>query len=194
MKRAALLLAFVACGEDRARPSIRLDRPVAEWRLSRGEWERTIVEPYVRYYEEYARAFEAAAPALEAQRVASRAKPKTVVTSRQHYAGDPDLTRGQARTRWALPVQFPALVAQLDGVPIDAVFVQFGNSYQAIVGIDQLVIDKTRALDEKCARYLETLGSKPCQVVGWAIADAALRADAARLQHACSLATTQCAQ
>jgi hypothetical protein len=82
----------------------------------------------------------------------------------------------------------------LDGVPIDAVFVRVGTRYKAIVGIDSIVIDRARALDASCATYLETLGTKMCQTVGWEIADAALRADKPRLAHACSLAKGQCAR
>ena len=97
-----------------------------------------------------------------------------------------------SRTRWALPVQAPADVVDLDGAPIDAVFVRVGDRYKAIVGVDQIVVDRARGLGERCAPYLETLGSKACQEVGWEIADAALRADRNRFVHACSLAAAQC--
>lgn len=153
-----------------------------------------VVEPYRGVFDDYARAFDAAAPAITAQIEASNAKARSMVMTRQHYAGDPALTRGQARARWALPVQAPAQVAVLDGAPIDAVFVRAGDRYKAIVGIDQIIIDRTRALDAACAQLLVARGSKTCQEVGWEIAEAALREDRQRLAHACSLAQTQCAR
>lgn len=194
MTRAALLLAVCACGSS-PEPTVSsvLSRPVVEWKLARAEWNKIIVAPYTQLYDDYARAFDASVPALEASLTATKSKGERTLTSRPHYAGDPELTRGQARTRWALPVQYPALVAKLGDAPIDAVFVRVGNVYKAIVGIDTIVVEKTRALDASCAHYLETLGTKACQTIAWAIADAALRGDRARLSHSCSLATSQCA-
>lgn len=196
MNRAALLLALAACGTRDAGPSLSdaLHGPVAAMKLTRAEWTKVVVEPYRDAYDDYARAFDAAAPALEARLAASKANATPAISSRQHYAGDPDLTRGQARARWALPVQAPARVVVLDDVMLDAVFVNASGRYKAIVGVDQIVVDRTRALDDGCARYLETLGSKQCQIIGWAIADAAMRADRAKLRHACSLAVSQCAE
>lgn len=196
MKRAALVAGFVACAAFAAcgapEPSIDLDRPAA-WKLAREEWIQVVTDPFRGAYDDYVRAFDATLPALDAQIRAARADGGSRLASRPHYAGDPELTRGQARARWALPVQAPARVATLDGAPLDAVFVRIGDDYKALVGIDAIVIDKTRALDASCARYLEALGSKLCQTMGWEIADAALRADKPRLAHACSLAKGQCA-
>ena len=190
--RFALVLLLAACTGRSEPPSITdaLHRRVGELKLTRAEWTSVVVEPYRDTYDDYARAFDAAAPTIAAQIEASTKS--SAITTRQHYAGDPKLTRGQARTRWALPVQAPADVVDLDGAPIDAVFVRVGDRYKAIVGVDQIVVDRARGLDERCASYLETLGSKACQEVGWEIADAALRADRNRFVHACSLAAAQC--
>jgi hypothetical protein len=190
--RIALLVVIAACGaEPLGEPSIDLDSPGA-WKLAREEWIKVVTDPFRGAYDDYVRAFDAALPAFEAQIREARADGRSRIMSKQHYAGDPDLTRGQARARWALPVQAPARVAVLDDATLDAVFVRVGDRYKAIVGVDRIVIDKTRALDESCARYLETLGSKMCQTIGWEIADAALRADKPRLAHGCSLAKGQC--
>ena len=191
MRIALVLIVVAACGNRDASPSISdaLHRPIAEMKLTEHQWGKLVVEPYREAYDDYARAFDAAAPAIAAQ----IQNAKTIV-GRSHYAGDPKLTRGQARARWALPVQFPAQVATLDGAELDAVFVSVGDSYKAIVGVDHIVVDRTRALDATCAPLLEELGAKACQEVGWEIADAALRGDKARLAHACSLARTQCAR
>ncbi len=188
--RVALLL-VAACGAQVGEPAIDLDA-VGQWKLARDEWIKVVTDPFRDAYADYVRAFDAARPAFEAQIREARARGTNSIVSKQHYAGDPELTRGQARTRWALPVQAPARVVTLDGEPLDAVFVRVGDRYRAIVGTDVIVIDKTRALDADCAKYLETLGSKMCQTVGWEIADAALRADKPRLAHACSLAKGQC--
>ncbi|MFN0247357.1 MAG: hypothetical protein ACKV2T_10755 [Kofleriaceae bacterium] len=190
--RHALVLIVAACGEAmRGEPSIDLDQPAA-WKLAREEWIKVVSDPFRGAYEDYVRAFDAALPALEVQIRDARAAGKSRLMTRQHYAGDPQLTRGQARARWALPVQAPAQVALLDEVPLDAVFVRAGDAYKALVGIDTIVIDRTRALDATCARYLETLGEKTCQTIGWEIADAALRGDKARLGHSCSIAKGLC--
>jgi hypothetical protein len=192
--RALLALALVgACKAEPAGIADALHEPVAQWKLSRAEWDRTVVDPYRSRYTEYVRAFDAAAPALEAQVQQWRARPNAPFGQAAHYAGDPALTRGQARARWALPVQYPAKVVTLGIAPLDAVFVNEGGSWRAIVGIDTIVLDATRARDEPCSHYLDALGSKSCQEVGWEIAEAALRSDPARLAHACSLAATQCA-
>jgi hypothetical protein len=193
VRHVLVLIVVAACGEaTRGEPSIDLDRPAA-WKLAREEWIEVVTDPFRSAYDDYVRAFDAALPKLEAQISAARADGKSRMMTKQHYAGDPRLTRGQARARWALPVQGPAQVAFLDEAPLDAVFVRTGDHYKALVGIDTIVIDKTRALDTTCARYLETLGSKMCQTIGWEIADAALRGDRARLSHACSIAKGQCA-
>lgn len=191
MRRALVLIGLSACGAPPSTPAIDLDH-VAAWKLERAEWERVVTEPFRSTYDGYARAFDAALPALETQIRAARSDKRSRLIDRPHYAGDPALTRGQARTRWALPVQAPARVAILDDTPLDAVFVRVGDRYKAIVGVDQIVIDRTRALDEGCAHHLEVLGSSACQAIGWEIADAALHDDRRQLGHACSIAVSQC--
>lgn len=189
------MFVLAACDGPRE-PSIDLADPAA-WKLTRDEWIRVVTDPFRATYDDYARMFDAALPDLRSQIGAARSDGDIQLATRPHYAGDPELTRGQARARWALPVQAPARVAVLDGAPLDVVFVLVGDRrdydyYKAIVGIDAIVVDKTRAMDAGCAVYLETLGSKMCQTVGWEVADAALRADKPRLAHACSLAMGQC--
>ena len=165
---------------------------VARWRLDRATWERTVVPIYAGLHAEYARAFDAAAPAL----VAQLARPGTV-TTRPHFAGDPRLTLGQARTRWALPVQYPSELAELDGSVLDAVFIDDGKHRWMITGLDGVLRDRAAAFDPACAAHLDVLPSpttKQCNDIGWVIADAALRLDRPRFDHACSLAATLCAR
>jgi hypothetical protein len=175
-------LATVAGADEASRA-----REVAGWKVDRATWERTVVEAYRGIHDDYAHAFDGAAPGLVA-RLASRA----TITTRAHYAGDPRLTVGQARTRWALPVQFPSEVAELDGAPLDAVFVRDGDRWRAITGLDAVIRARVAALDPACAAHLEGLRSGRCSDVGWVIADAALRADPPRFAHACTLATNLC--
>jgi hypothetical protein len=200
---AFVLVLVVACGHrvepavelaDALRPVVGADqatreRTVAQWKLDRTAWTQTVIAPYDTVWEDYARAFDAAVPSLVAQLGA-----KGDIATRKHFAGDPQLTRGQARARWALPVQFPSELAVLGGAPVDAVFVRTSAGWRAIVGLDAIVIARTAVLDDACARFLDEKGGKACQEVGWEIADAALRVDKTRLAHACSLARTQCAQ
>src|SRR5207248_214313 len=73
-------------------------------------------------YADYTRAFDAAIPALEAS-LAHGGE----VTTRAHYAGDRKLTHVEARLRWPLPIEYPTVVAEVGGVPIDTVFVPRGK-------------------------------------------------------------------
>lgn len=161
---------------------------IATWELDRPAWERTVVATYRGVHAEYVRAFEAAAPALIAQ-LATR----SAITTRAHYAGDSELTLGQAHARWALPVQYPSEIAELDGVALDAVFVRDGDRWRAIAGIDTVIRAKAAAIDPACAAHLDARTSGPCIEVGWVIAEAALRTDRPRFAHACSLASNLCA-
>jgi hypothetical protein len=161
---------------------------VSTWVLDRATWDRTVVASYRGLHADYLRAFEAAAPDLVA-RLATRG----AIATRPHYAGDARLTLGQARARWALPVQYPSEVADLDGVPINAVFVRDGDHWRAIVGVDGVLRARAAAIDPACAAHLDLVRSKACSDVGWVIADAALQADTKRFAHACSLAATLCA-
>ncbi len=165
---------------------------VASWRLDRATWERTVVPIYAGLHAEYARAFDAVAPAL----VAQLARPGKV-TTRPHFAGDPMLTLGQARTRWALPVQYPSEVAEIDGSALDTVFLDDGERWRAITGLDGVLRARAAAFDPACAAHLDVLPSptsKQCSDIGWVIADAALHSERARFDHACSLAATLCAR
>jgi hypothetical protein len=164
-------------------------REVAAWQLDGATWQRTVVATYAVVHGDYARAFETAAPALVAQ-LATRG----AITTRPHFAGDLKLTLGQAQARWALPVQYPSEIAELDGVALDAVFLHDGQRWRAITGIDGVLRAKAAAFDPACAAHLRISTSKKCSEVGWVIADAALRADRPRFDHACSLAANLCAQ
>jgi hypothetical protein len=161
---------------------------VASWALSRDEWNRITVEPYHAVYDDYVRALDAMRPAL----VALLAD-KHPVQTRAHFAGDPLMSRGQAITRWALPTLAPARIAELTGTPpvaIDAVFVDVGGRWRAIVGLDEIV--KRRAAD--CAAVFDRIDPKggTCIEAAWSVADAALRDQRQKLTRACSIATNAC--
>ena len=160
---------------------------VAGWRLDRASWDAVLVEPYRAAYADYARAFDAAAPALAAQ--LARGGP---VTTRGHFTGDPRLTRGQARARWAVPVQFPSEVAELDGAALDVVFVRTRTGWGAITGIDALLEARIEAQQPGCAVHLARVRADACGEIVWMVADAALRADRPRLARACALAANVC--
>jgi hypothetical protein len=165
-------------------------REVRSWRLDVAGWRRVVVDPYRAIYADYAHAFDAQVPALVAQ-LAKRG----AVSVRAHYAGDPRLTPGQARARWAVPVLYGSQVAELDAVPIDVVFARDGNRWRAITGFDVMIRAHVEALDPACARLLERAGpTGRCTEIGWVIADAALRADRRRFDHACQLAASLCAK
>jgi hypothetical protein len=163
-------------------------REVASWIVDETTWSRDILEPYSALHGEYVTGFDAQVPALVA-----RLAPLGPITARRHFAGDQRLTRAQARTRWPLPVQFPSAVAELDGTPIDAVFLFDGARWRALLGLDQIMLAHVAALDPACARRVALAGpTGRCTEVAWLVADAALRAQPARFAHACQLATTLC--
>lgn len=164
------------------------DRAVAGWKLDHDAWTATVTDPYDGTYAEYETAFAMAAPKLAAQLAGH-----TLITTRAHFAGDPLLTTNEARARWALPVQYPALVAQLGDAQLDAVFVRTPAGWGAIVGIDTIVVAHVAARAPACVHYVATVGAKRCEEVAWMIADAALRDDATRVTRACSLARAACA-
>jgi hypothetical protein len=163
-------------------------REVSTWIVDETTWSRDVVEPYRALYSEYVAGFDAQVPALVAQLA-----PAGVVTARRHFAGDKRLTLAEARLRWAVPVQFPSVVAELDGKPIDAVFVHDGGRWRALVGLDPLMLAHVAALDPACEKLIEHAGpSGRCTEVGWLVADSALRDDQQRFAHACQLASTLC--
>lgn len=162
---------------------------VAGWVLDEAAWDRTVVPTYRPLWKDYVAAFDRARPALVA-RLAARGP----VTARRHFAGDPKLTRAQGRLRWAVPVLYPSLVAELGGAPIDTVFVPDGARWRVLAGLDDVVLARVRALDPACAARVERAGpSGHCTEAGWAAVDAALRTDAGGFAHACSLAAALCA-
>lgn len=140
-----------------------------------------MVPPYRALHAEYAASY--SLPPAQLAAAASR-------DMRPHFAGDPQLTHDQAVTRWALPTLARAWVA--DGV--DAVFVEDGAGWRAITGLGAIVRARIAARDPACASAFDRIdpAGGRCIESAWAVADAALRDDAARFAHACSLAATAC--
>jgi len=197
--RAALLVGVLvaACHRHAEAPralAAELDHAtagdVAGWKLDEAAWRRIVVPPYDGYHADYARAFDDLAPQLAAELARAGA-----IATRQHYAGDLALTVGQARARWALPVLANTEVATRGGHAIDAVFVRDGIRWGAIVGIDRIVDDNVGALDPTCRTTIDVASpSQRCREITWEVADAALRKDRVRFDHACTLAAAACAK
>ena len=206
--RAQIVCALlVACGESK--PAVAPDladylyklsgtdeaaraSAVASWTLSRDEWEHTVVEPYRPLYDDYVAAFGATRSTFVTQLAQSRS-----IVARAHFAGDPAATHSQAITRWALPTLAPTRIAELGGRPpvaIDAVFVDVGGKWRAIVGLGAIVRRRVAAIDEACATALDRIepAGGTCIEAAWAVADAALRGDRARFAHVCTIALSAC--
>ena len=161
---------------------------VTGWILDEAAFDRIIVPSYQPLWKDYAAQFDEKLPPLVAK-LASHG----TITTRRHYAGDPRLTNAQVRVRWALPVQYPSVVAELDGTPIDTVFVWDGSGWRVLAGVDDLLLQRVRALDPHCADLLLKSGpSNHCTEVGWFVADTALKADQAGFARACKLAANVC--
>ena len=160
---------------------------VTSWKIDEAAWPRLTTDPYRAAYADYARQFALAAPALVA-RLAHRG----AITTRPHFADDRRLTPGQARARWAQPVQAPSELAELAGAPIDAVFVRDGEHWRVIVGIDAIVRERAAALDPACAALFDALTPGVCADAAWVVAEAALRSDRPRFARACTQATHLC--
>jgi len=144
-------------------------RELPRWPLDRALWQRTVVEPYRARWEELA-------PAARLRALAGQLRPGAV-TVRRHYADDPRLTPGQLWQRWALPPLYPSFVAELDGRPLDAVFLHDGARWRTLAGLDDLIYARVHALDPSCAAFLLAVtASHDCASGAWAVADAALRA------------------
>ena len=192
---------FVACGEH-AQPTelapyltslaggdpAVVRREVASWRLDEPGWRRIVVDPYRAVHADYARAFDAAT-----ERVIALLARGGAITVRAQFADDPQLTIGEARTRWALPVAFAAQVATIGGDELDVVFVRDGDRWRAIGGLDAVIRARVEALDPACATRIDVAaGSRRCREVAWEVVEAALRNDTSRFVHACTLTTTPC--
>jgi hypothetical protein len=162
-------------------------REVASWRVPEDTWQRVIVEPFRRLGGDYAGRFEAAS-----QSFVPRLAAPAGVTVRRHYAGDSRLTRSQARLRWTVPVQYPSMVAEVGGTPLDIVFIYDGH-WRALIGLDDVLLARIRDLDPACGDLLAHAGpAGRCTEVAWGVADAGLRGDRAGFAHACQLASTLC--
>ncbi len=160
---------------------------VASWKLDREAWDRVTTDPYRDQYAAYADQIDQRAAGLIA-RLANRG----AIAVRPHYAGDPKLTIGQARARWAQPVAAASQVAELDGTPIDVVFVREGGHWRAIVGIDMIIFTRMVAKDRACATHASAQRTGNCGDFAWQVADAALRDDGARFERACAQLASLC--
>jgi hypothetical protein len=160
---------------------------VERWKLDPDGWDRVTTDPYRAHYKGYALQFDERIATLAVQ----LAKPGAI-TIRPHFAGDPKLTIGQARARWAQPVAASSQVAELDGVPIDAVFVRDGERWRAIVGVDTLIFNRMAAKDLACATRASGQLKGTCGDLAWFIADATLRDDGPRLERACTQLANLC--
>jgi hypothetical protein len=176
-------------------------REVAAWKLDRATWDRTVVAPFRGRYVAYVSHFEL--------RFAGELLPHAgTIAARRHYAGDPRLTVGQAILRWVLPVQYPSLVAELDGAPIDTVFVHDGVRWRALTGFDQELIEYVEQYAEgiqpldtgdqrwpapAClATMLGVHRASACASLWFEATDAALRNDRPRFDRMCRLSTSLC--
>ncbi len=170
-------------GEDAATRA----RAIASWRLPEASWDRTIVSPWKSLYGEYIAGYAVAEHPI--QDALASLDPVAV---RRHYAGDRALTIGEARLRWALPVQYPSMVATIGGRELDAVFIYDGQ-WRALLGVDALVMARVRALDASCAANLDRIGPLGhCNEIGFVVAAAALRGGGPELTRACHMAASMC--
>lgn len=156
----------------------------AEWALDRAAWDRLVVVPFTGLYDEYRRELADFRPVLDGP-----------IETRPHFAGDPELTAGQARARWLLPTLFPSEVATAGGTPIDAVFVRDRDRWHAITGIDRILRARIDQRDPACGVTFDApRPSKACRDTAWMVADATLRNEASRIVRACAIAKTACAK
>lgn len=196
--RLSVLVLLAACGREPARDDSLAAHlaeaakdpaaAVASWKLSSAGWERVTTDPYRGEYKYYRTYFERHASELAAQLGAGGP-----IATRAHHAGDDALTRDQARTRWAQPVQAPSEVATIGGKPLDAVFVRDDGGWRVIVGVDQLVFERVGEHDVACAKQVSASRSGACAHAAWVVADAALKKDVTRLHRACAQLASLCA-
>ena len=156
------------------------------WQLQPAAWNRIVVPVFRDAYPAYTANFAAATAALAAQLHAG------TITARRHYAGDPHATPGELWLRWAVPTLYPSVVAELDGKPLDAVFLYDDHAWRTLAGLDRAISDAATALDPDCAGYLRAAGVPACAEVDYLIAESAMRTDRAAFTRACSLAATRC--
>lgn len=203
MRGVAVLLGLVACRTPTDPPAalaaylddlrhadaLTRAREVASWRLDEPAWRRTVTTTYQPLYADYTRAFAAAAPAIFDQLT----RPGDPITARRHFAGDPRLTRAEARERWALPTLFPSLVADAGSAPIDSVFIVDGGRWRALVGLDAAVRARVAAFDAACADRVAVAGpAGRCSDVAAALVAAVLQNDSRKVARLCPLADTLC--
>jgi hypothetical protein len=160
-------------------------RELARWPLDRALWERTLVEPYRGRWAELA-------PEGRLRALAGELRPGAV-TARRHYAGDPRLTPGQLWQRWALPTLYPSFVVEIDGRPLDTVFLHDGVRWRALAGLAELIEGRVRGLDPGCAAHLAgVIASADCASAAWALTDAALRNNREAFVRGCRIAENLC--
>jgi hypothetical protein len=176
---AAYIARLAAAGPDAAA------RELARWPLDRALWERTLVEPYRALWPEVA-------PEGRLRALGGELRPGAV-TARRHYADDPRLTPGQLWQRWALPPLYPSFVVEIDGRPLDTVFLHDGVRWRALAGLEERIAAAVRALEPGCASHLAgVVRSTGCASAAWAVADAALRKDRHQLARTCRIAESLC--
>lgn len=176
-------LFVLALGCQGAPPDLAtyLERHEVE-KLDRATWDRVIVPEFRPLYDDYAAAF-AVAPWSGA------------IATRKHFAGDPELTLGQARARWLVPVLFPSEVATAGATPIDAVFFRDGERWFALAGIDRVIRGRVDRIDPACGAAIDVPGaSKLCRDVSFVVAQTVLLSDPTRFHRACALAANACAK
>jgi hypothetical protein len=160
---------------------------VADWELDRAAFDRVVVPTWRKLWDDYHARFAAESPGL-----VGRLSRAGAITARKHFAGDPKLSPAQARVRLALPVLYPSVVAEIDGAPIDTVFV-YDHGWHALAGLDTSVRSYVSHLDHHCGALLDAAGPvNRCTELAAAIIDAALRTDREELGHMCALAASVC--
>jgi hypothetical protein len=208
MVRALAMLALVACSDNRAPtppapaadpaglatyldtiaayPPAARAAEMAHWKLDRAAWNRIVVEPFRGAYDAYDAGFaDAIAPEVGKLHAG-------VIATRRHYSGEPKNTVAESWLRWALPTLYPSAVAELEGAPIDLVFVHDGAGWRTLAGLDHIIVERGRAFDPACTAYLEGVAQKACSEVGYLIAAAAIRSDRTAFDRACRLAASRC--
>lgn len=151
-------------------------------KLDRATWDRVVVPEFRALYDDYAAGFEIAPW-------------RGAIATRKHFAGDPELTLGQQRARWLVPVLFPSEVATAGGHPIDAVFVRDGDRWLAFAGIDRVIRARVDRLDPACGAAIDVaVASKTCRETAFLVAQTALLPEPTRFHRACAIAARACAK